>query len=152
MSGRVWTIGYAEATLPGLIGTLKGEGVDTLADLRAVAASRRAGFSKTLLRNSVEAEGIAYRHFRALGTPKPGREAARKGRIAEMRAIYAGQLATPEAQDDLARLRALVAERRVALLCWCADAAKCHRRVVAERLLEADPALLCVDLAAPPRG
>lgn len=128
------TIGYAEATLPEMIARLQAAEIEMVLDIRAVAASRRAGFSKTILRASLAEAGLGYAHFRALGTPKPGRDAARKGRIAEMRAIFAGQLATPAAQADLAEAAAIAAERRVALLCWCADAAKCHRRAVAEAL------------------
>jgi len=104
--------------------------VTRLIDVRAVAASRRPGFSKTLLSESLAAAGIGYVHLRALGTPKTGRDAARAGRVAEMRAIYDAHLATPEARDALARLEGLVAEAPSALLCYEADAAGCHRRVL----------------------
>ncbi|MGF1659528.1 MAG: DUF488 family protein [Rubrimonas sp.] len=138
MSGpAVFTIGYAAATVPGLIAALRAAGVARVLDVRAVAASRRAGFSKTVLAASLAAEGIGYVHLRALGTPKAGREAARAGRIAEMRAIFAGQLSTPEGTDALSRAAVIAAERPTALLCWCETAAKCHRAVVAERLTAA---------------
>lgn len=130
----VYSVGYEGATLAEVIARLKAAGVARVLDVRAVASSRRAGFSKTILGNSLAAEGIGYVHLRALGTPKPGRDAARKGRTAEMRAIFEGQLATPEAQDALAQAAALVAERPTALLCFCGQAAKCHRRALTERL------------------
>ncbi|HEY5072119.1 MAG TPA: DUF488 family protein [Caulobacteraceae bacterium] len=44
--------------------------------MRAVAASRRPGFSKTILAASLSEAGLAYRHPRALGTAKSGRDAA----------------------------------------------------------------------------
>jgi hypothetical protein len=72
----LFTIGYEGATLPEVIGRLRAAGVEVVVDVRAVAASRRAGFSKTVLRESLAAEGIGYEHVRALGTPKPGRDAA----------------------------------------------------------------------------
>ena len=128
------TIGYEKRTLPELIETLKAAGVAVVIDVRAVAASRRAGFSKTILGESLAEAGIEYIHLRGLGTPKAGREAARKGRIAEMRDIFEQQLATAEAEHDLARAAAIAAERPAALLCLEADAAGCHRRIVAERL------------------
>lgn len=65
------TIGYRSATLPEVIAKLKAAGVAVVIDVRAVAASRRAGFSKTMLRASLEAEGIGYEHLRSLGTPSP---------------------------------------------------------------------------------
>lgn len=134
MTPTIFTIGYEGATQGDVIGRLKASGVRTLVDVRAVAASRRAGFSKTLLANSLEDEGIAYLHLRALGTPKPGREAARKGRIDEMRAIFAQHMREPEAQLQFEQLKAIAAETPTALLCFEAEACGCHRAVLAERL------------------
>ena len=130
------TIGYEQTTQPQLIDKLEAAGVKVLIDVRAVAASRRAGFSKTLLAASLEERGIEYVHLRALGTPKAGRDAARAGRTAEMRAIYAQQLETPEAQVELARAAAIASEKKAVLLCLEADPNCCHRAIVAERLHE----------------
>jgi uncharacterized protein (DUF488 family) len=130
------TIGYELATQAEVIARLKAAGVKVLIDVRAIPASRRAGFSKRLLAASLEEAGIEYVHLKALGTPKPGRDAARAGRTAEMRAIYERQLETPEAQAELARAGAIAAEKKAALLCLEADASHCHRAIVAERLKE----------------
>ena len=130
----LFTIGYEGATQGDVICRLKAAGVQTLVDVRAVAASRRAGFSKTILSESLKAQDVDYVHLRGLGTPKAGRDAARKGHVAEMRAIFADHMAEPQAQMDYARLKALAAEKRVALLCFEADHAGCHRAVLAERL------------------
>ena len=130
------TIGYENATLPEVIGKLKAAGVEVLIDVRAVASSRRAGFSKTLLSNGLAEAGIEYVHLRGLGTPKAGRDAARRGDVATMHAIYHEQLKTPEAEHDMARAAAIASERPSALLCLEADAAVCHRRIVADRLRE----------------
>lgn len=136
MARPLFTIGYEGKTVDEFLAKLSAAGVELLIDVRAVAASRRPGFSKTALSGALAERGIGYLHLRALGTPKAGREAARKGRIAEMRAIYEGQLETPEA--ELAMEQALEAARkmRVALLCFEAKAADCHRAMVAERLIE----------------
>ncbi|HEY3815230.1 MAG TPA: DUF488 domain-containing protein [Caulobacteraceae bacterium] len=130
------TIGYEQQTQAAVIDRLKSAGVSLLIDVRAVAASRRAGFSKTVLAASLEAAGIEYLHLRQLGTPKPGREAARHGRIAEMRAIFETHLEEPAAQLELARATELVTDRKAALLCYEADAQGCHRLIVAERICE----------------
>jgi len=131
------TIGYERETQSEVIGRLQAAGVEVLIDVRAVAASRRAGFSKTLLAASLAEAGIDYVHLRQLGTPKPGRDAARKGRVAEMRAIYEDHLKEPAAQLELAQAGEIAAARKAALLCFEADAAGCHRTIVAERLREA---------------
>jgi uncharacterized protein (DUF488 family) len=131
------TIGYESATQAQVIGKLKAAGVEVVIDVRAVASSRRAGFSKTLLAASLQDAGIDYVHFRDLGTPKPGRDAARKGHVAEMHEIYEAHLADPAAQLQLAQATEIAGERKAALLCYEADAAGCHRRIVADRIHDA---------------
>lgn len=132
---KVFTIGYEHDTQAGLIGRLHAAGVRVVVDVRAVAASRRAGFSKTILANSLAEAGIDYVHLRQLGTPKSGREAVRAGRVAEMREIYEAHLQEePGAQVELARAREIAQARPAALLCYEAAAATCHRTIVAERI------------------
>lgn len=130
------TIGYEASTQDAVIARLKAAGVELLVDVRAVAASRRAGFSKTLLAASLAEAGIGYVHLRQLGTPKPGREAARKGRIAEMTEIFEEHLAEPAAQLELAAAKELAGERKIALLCFEADHRGCHRKILADRICE----------------
>lgn len=136
---QLFTIGYEAATLNDLIGRLKAADVQVVIDVRAIAASRRAGFSKTVLAASLAAEDIDYVHLRALGTPKAGRDAARKGRVAEMHEIYEGQLREPQAQIELLKAGEIAAGRKAALLCFEAEACGCHRAVVAERLKQTAP-------------
>lgn len=128
------TIGYERDTQAGVIGRLKAAGVDTLIDVRAIAASRRAGFSKTLLAASLAEAGIDYVHLRQLGTPKEGRIAVRHGRVDEMRRIYEAHLGEPAAQLELAQATEIARDHRAALLCFEAEPATCHRRIVAEEI------------------
>lgn len=130
------TIGYEGALQAEVIKKLWVAGVRLLIDVRAVAASRRPGFSKSILAASLAQAGIGYRHLRALGTPKAGRTAARAGRTAEMHAIYEAHLEEPEAQAELALAAELARETPSALLCYEADAARCHRTIVARKLHE----------------
>ncbi|WP_426038212.1 DUF488 family protein [Brevundimonas sp. DC300-4] len=127
----IFTIGYEGTILDAFIETLREGGVETVVDVRAVAVSRRRGFSKTALSTRVRAEGMEYVHLRDLGDPKPGREAARAGRWREFESIYAAHLRTAEAQLALAILGRLMANSSVALLCYEADAAGCHRTMIA---------------------
>jgi uncharacterized protein (DUF488 family) len=131
---RLATIGYESATQDDVIARLKAADVDLVVDVRAVAASRRAGFSKTVLAASLDEAGIGYLHLRQLGTPKPGREAARKGRIDEMTQIFEAHLAEPAAQLELARAAELAGTKKIALLCFEADHEGCHRKILADHL------------------
>jgi uncharacterized protein (DUF488 family) len=136
----VATIGYEGATVTGFLAALKSEGVKLLVDIRAVASSRRPGFSKTRLAANVNEVGIEYLHLRGLGTPSDGRAAARAGHHGEMRRIFLEHLARPESQFELEMLADLVrGGRRVCLLCYEADPAHCHRSIVAEALTSLMP-------------
>jgi uncharacterized protein (DUF488 family) len=133
---KLATIGYEKETQGTVIERLKSAGVELLIDVRAVAASRRAGFSKTLLSASLNEAGIGYVHLRQLGTPKLGRDAARKGRIAEMHQIFRAHMVEPGAQLELAKAKDFAREKKVALLCYEADACGCHRTILAGWICE----------------
>ncbi|HEV7702705.1 MAG TPA: DUF488 domain-containing protein [Gemmatimonadaceae bacterium] len=134
------TIGYQGATPDGFRRALEKAEVELLVDIRAVASSRRPGFSKTKLAAGVEDVGIGYLHLRALGTPADGRAAARAGKHAEMRVIFLAHMATPDAQAALADLAEIVrGGQRVCLLCFEADPAHCHRNIVAAQLADVVP-------------
>src|SRR5688572_10792387 len=121
MEHVILTIGYESATQPALVAALVEAGVELLADVRYLPLSRRPGFSKNSLRAAVEEAGIAYRHFRDVGTPPEGRAAARKGDHEGLRRSYLGQLELPQAMAAMAELRALALEKRTCLLCFCRD-------------------------------
>lgn len=126
------TIGYEHATPAALVAALRAAGVATVVDVRALANSRKPGFAKRALSASLAEAGIGYEHLPALGTPAAGREAARSGRPAVMRRIFAEHLTGVEAQAALAELREQARRERVCLLCLEADPAHCHRTLVAE--------------------
>lgn len=124
---RIFTIGYEGVTQAELIAALQKGGVERVLDVRAVPLSRRPGFSKNVLAAGLREAGIDYVLLKALGTPPEGREAARKGRIAEMERVYAAQLETPEAGLQAQQLIELASEKPSALLCFERDPAGCHR-------------------------
>jgi uncharacterized protein (DUF488 family) len=128
----LFTIGYEDATPARLVEALRGAGVTTLVDVRALANSRKPGFAKTALSAVLAEAGIGYRHVKALGTPAEGRAAVRAGRPAEMRRIFGAHLAGLEAQAALAALAGQVGRETICLLCLESDPARCHRTLVAE--------------------
>lgn len=130
MNRPIFTIGYEQARVDDVIAALRAAGVERLIDVRAVAASRRPGFSKTALAGALAEAGIAYEHLRALGTPKEGREAARRGDQATLERVYAGQLELPEAQAQAAVLLDRAGTQKVALLCYEREPAECHRSML----------------------
>jgi uncharacterized protein (DUF488 family) len=129
-----FTVGYEHTTQAGLIAALQDHGVKRLIDTRDVANSRRAGFSKKLLGASLDEAGITYIHLRPLGTPKPGRDANRAGRMDDFRPIYMARFNEPEAQLALLETEDLCRTQPTALLCFCGDGGKCHRHIIATAL------------------
>ena len=105
---KLFTIGYEQTPAKSVLDELEHAGVKLLVDVRAVASSRRPGFSKNQLAAGLDERGISYLHLRGLGTPKDGREAARSGKFDVLQKIYAKHLKTPQAKEELDELSALV--------------------------------------------
>jgi uncharacterized protein (DUF488 family) len=138
---KLFTVGYEQTPASSVLDELEQAGVKLLVDVRAVAASRRPGFSKTQLAAGLDERGIGYLHLRGLGTPKDGREAARGGKFEQLRKIYATHLKTPQAKEQLDELSALVLKSGpVCILCYERDHTQCHRQWIAEIIEQRDGA------------
>lgn len=134
---RLHTIGYEGATLEDVLASVRKARVRLLIDIRAVAVSRRRGFSKKALTGALLNQGIEYLHLRDLGDPKPGREAARAGRHAEFLRIYRDHLSGDDAQAALRKAAVAASAKTSCLLCYEAEPSGCHRAVVARAISEA---------------
>jgi len=146
---KVWTIGYERVGQAAFVEALKAAKIKTLIDVREVANSRRAGFAKKSLAAALDEAGIAYIHMKALGTPKLGREAARKGDTKTMTRIFEAKMVEPESQMALAETAELASKGRVCLMCLEHDWRDCHRTIVAQHLT-ADFGLAPVNLSPEP--
>ena len=134
MPAPLFTIGYEQAKPAAVMRELKQAKIDLVVDTRAVAASRRPGFSKRQLAAALAEEGIDYVHLQKLGTPAEGRQAARAGDYDRLWKIYDKHIQQAESQQALGELLALIkSKKRIALLCYCRDPKTCHRsRIVAQ--------------------
>lgn len=132
----VYTIGYEATTMADFLAALQRAGVARVIDVRALPLSRRPGFSKSSLAASLAEAGIDYVHLKALGTPKRGRDAAKKGDVATLEAVYEEQLELPEAQAAAAIMLGLAAEKPSALLCYERDPQHCHRTLLLDAVGE----------------
>src|SRR5215475_11734410 len=94
---KLFTIGYEQSKPDAVIAELKRAKVKLLVDTRAVAASRKPGFSKRQLAAILDENGIGYLHLQKLGTPDDGRQAARAGKLDTLWKIYAKHLTTSDA-------------------------------------------------------
>jgi Domain of unknown function DUF488 len=87
----LFTIGYQQAKPDAVLGELKRAKIDLLVDIRAVAASRRPGFSKRQLAAALDEAGIAYIHLQNSGRL---RKAARPRALATLRRSGASTTST----------------------------------------------------------
>lgn len=133
--GTLYTIGYEGASVGDFLATLQAKGIKHVMDVREVPQSRRPGFSKNILAAALAAEGIGYSHWKQLGDPKAGREAARRGLMDEFRAIFEAHLALPQSQAALKEASQEAIRQPSVLLCFERDPKGCHRTLVAQRLL-----------------
>ncbi|QDU62144.1 hypothetical protein Pan216_30110 [Planctomycetes bacterium Pan216] len=134
MTIQLSTIGYGGSTVEDLLTTLTVAGIETVVDIREIPISRKRGFSKNALRDQLRSAGIAYEHFRSLGSPRELRHALRETK--DYHRFFDGvaqHLRRDEPQTDLATVIALAETRSTCLLCYCPDLTRCHRR----KLLEA---------------
>jgi uncharacterized protein (DUF488 family) len=147
---RLFTIGYEQTPAKAVLDELQQAGVKLLVDVRAIASSRRPGFSKTQLAAGLDERGIAYLHLRGLGTPKEGREAARGGDIKALSRIYHAHLKTPQAKEEMDELATLIRTTGpVCILCYEREHQHCHRTFIAEIIREREGVAID-NLVAPP--
>lgn len=128
-----YTVGYAGRTLADFVDLLVGAGVDRVVDVRALPLSRRKGFSKTGLREALEARGISYVHLRSAGNPFR----SNKADAARGLPLYAAHLVAHPAV--LLEIEAALAGHHAALLCVEAEVEHCHRSIIAAQLAARDP-------------
>jgi len=148
---KLFTVGYEQTPAKAVLDELQNAGVKLLVDVRAVAASRRPGFSKTQLAAGLDERGIGYLHLRGLGTPKDGRDAARGGKFDQLHRIYSAHLKTPQAKEELDELSSLVLKAGpVCILCYERDHRQCHRQWIADIIAERDG--VKVDNLLPPQN
>lgn len=126
----IYTIGYEGLDMNGFLALLRDSNVETVIDVRELPLSRKPGFSKNGLRDSLNLSGFDYLHVPELGCPKPIREQYRAD--ASWPRYTQGFLHYLDQQDEvIAEIAAMALTTTCALLCFEADYNYCHRSMVA---------------------
>lgn len=136
----LWTIGHSTLTIEVFVELLREAGIAAVADVRRYPASRRnPQFNRETLAAFLDARGIAYRWFEALG----GRRSAPAGEPSPNLGIenasfraYADYTATETFREAFDELVAWAAERPTAVMCAEALWWRCHRRLIADQWLD----------------
>ena len=134
---EIYSIGHGTRSLDELIATLTEAGIRDLVDVRLFAGSRRhPQFGAKTLETALGQSGVAYVHLPALGgrrDPHPD-SPHRALRVAAFRG-YADHMETQEFAEGYERLTSLARESRTAFMCAETLWWRCHRRLIADRLI-----------------
>lgn len=139
---NLFTMGYEGLSANDLPRSVTASGVTTVVDVRELPLSRKRGFSKVALASILAVAGVDYRHERRLGNPKPLRDFVKSGGDWKW---FAGAFRERlgSADEALESILALIRGGEVVcLLCYEADASRCHRSLVAEALAERSDGLV----------
>jgi uncharacterized protein (DUF488 family) len=134
---QFWSVGHSTHSLDAFVALLVANGIELLADIRTVPKSRRhPHFRSEALERSLPACGIRYHHLARLGGwRRPADDSPNGGwRNLSFRG-YADYALTEEFAEGLAQLRELAGAGRTAMMCSEALWWRCHRRLVADRLV-----------------
>jgi hypothetical protein len=133
----IFTIGHSTHPIHEFIAILKNYGIEQLVDVRTVPKSRHVPqFNSDALAASLNEQGIAYVHMKALG----GLRHAKKDSVnigwrnASFRG-YADYMATEEFAQGIDRLIDLAKVKRTVIMCAEAVPWRCHRSLVGDVLL-----------------
>lgn len=137
MSLEIWSIGHSTHPLEELVELLEAHGIQRIADIRTVPKSRRnPQFQAEALRESLPARGIEYDLHPLLGGWRKTAPDSPNGawRNDSFRG-YADYAMTADFQRGVAELLEIAAEKRTAMMCSEGLWWRCHRRIVADRLV-----------------
>ncbi len=129
----VYSIGHSNHSAETFARLLGKHGIDVLADVRSIPASRRhPQFNRKALEEELRGRGIAYLFLgHELGAKAPDASCYRDGRVS-----YELIAQRPEFQAGLDRVVDEAREKRVALMCAEKEPLDCHRTILVARRLK----------------
>ena len=134
---NVWTVGHSTHAFDVFADLLGEHGIELLADIRSVPKSRRhPHFHTDSLAASLPGRGVAYMHMPALGGwRRPAPESLNGAWRNKSFRGYADYAMSDDFAVALEELRGHAGRRRMAMMCSEALWWRCHRRLVADRLV-----------------
>jgi uncharacterized protein (DUF488 family) len=137
LASPLFTVGHSTHGLDELATLLRRHGVEVVADVRTIPRSRRVPhFNADELEKTLPRRHLAYRHLPALGGWRtPLADSPNGGWRNRSFQGYADHMLTSEFRRGLEELAQLAATRRTAVMCAEAAWWRCHRRLIADRLL-----------------
>jgi uncharacterized protein (DUF488 family) len=133
----LFTIGYEGVTLEAYMNKLILNGVKALVDVRKNAMSMKYGFNKSQLKKACEGVGIQYIHFSEVGIQSAKRKELNTQDDYNRLFVEYKKTVLPETIATQKEIAEVIRKyNRVALTCFEAESCQCHRRPLAEYLIE----------------
>ncbi|CAN5301334.1 hypothetical protein BH23BAC3_BH23BAC3_18810 [soil metagenome] len=133
----LFTIGYEGISLEAYMNKLIRNGVKVLVDVRKNALSMKYGFNKSQLKKACDGVGIRYIHFSEVGIKSSKRKELNTQDDYDRLFENYKQTVLPETTDRQKDLVDIIKEnKRVALTCFEAQSCQCHRRPLAEYVIQ----------------
>lgn len=131
-----FTIGYEGITFENYINKLITSDINILCDVRKNPFSMKFGFSKNMLRHTLQQVGIKYIHLPELGIESEDRQLLNT--LEDYKTLFkeyeATTIQTNEAQQALMYIYDISKQENIALTCFEKDIEYCHRGVIAKML------------------
>jgi uncharacterized protein (DUF488 family) len=133
----VYTIGHSTREFPEFLRLLESLAIRRVVDVRRYPASRRhPQYARAALEQALGTAGIAYTHEADLGGRRQSLpDSPNMGWRSQSFRGYADYMDTDAFQTALARLIALSADSRIAVMCAEAVPWRCHRQLIADALV-----------------
>lgn len=131
-----FTIGYEGISFENYINKLIENDIKILCDVRKNPYSMKFGFSKNMLKNTLENINIKYMHIPELGIDSDERKELNS--LNDYKKLFEeyekNTLGTNSAKIALDMLQKLSSKNKIALTCFEKDIEYCHRGVIAKKL------------------
>lgn len=132
-----FTIGYEGTAFEHYLNRLIRNNVSVVCDVRKNPISMKYGFSKKQLKDTLSKLSIGYAHFPELGIDTDKRKDLHTGNdYKKLFTEYADSIVAQTNESISAVYELLKSHRRIALTCFEADHERCHRSVVAQKVVE----------------
>lgn len=133
---NLFTIGYESITFENYLNKLIDNDIQVLCDVRKNPFSMKFGFSKNMLKHTVEQIGIEYLHLPELGIESENRQELNNlDDYKKLFAVYeTTTLQSDEASKALEMIQKIATAKKIALTCFEKDIEYCHRGCIAKEL------------------
>ena len=135
--GTVLTVGHSNLEPAKFIDLLRDQGVELLVDVRRFPGSRHVPWTNSeKLATLLGDAGIRYLHLESLGGRRqPIAASPNDGWRVRQFQGYADHMSSDEFNHGLEKLEAEARAQRVAMMCAEAQWWRCHRRLIADKLI-----------------